>query len=300
MLKPLTLRRNTALRKLISTFTLLVLCGCTTFSLVPTSSEPVEATSLPTETRTPTLAASPTATLKPSPTATPTAEMVNQVCSPLKDIELHDLHSITSQGFTPPAPYQDDGHPAVDLAFFTFEEMTSMLNHPVQSILSGRVAMVISDRFPYGNAILIETPLERISPAMLGSLSLPTPIPQQNIDIIQPCVSNPLFKDMEPIRMSDSEKSIYILYAHLIEPPTFKVGDEITCGEGIGKAGNSGNSAAEHLHLESRVGPSEAQFNLFSTYDPESTVIERWNYCIWVSSGKFQPIDPTMLWQYAP
>ncbi len=107
-------------------------------------------------TRTPLPTASPTPKTNPSPT--PTREQVNGICSPLKDIELGDLHSITSQSFTPPAPYKDDGHPAVDLAFFTFKEMPSMIGHPVQSIFPGTVVQVLADRYPYGNAILIETP----------------------------------------------------------------------------------------------------------------------------------------------
>ena len=283
---------------LLTAFSALLISGCS--GIPDTTGTPTPAAQIPTASVTPTATPVPTNTLQPSPTTTPTFEPINRVCSPLKGIELRDLHSITSQSFAPPASYKDDGHPAVDLAFFTFKGLPTVLGHPVQSILSGTVIMVLNDRFPYGNAILIETPIELLSAELLSAISLPTPIPQDNIDLVQPCASDPLFKEMPPILMSESNRSIYILYGHLLEKPEIEIGARVTCGDEIGKVGNSGNSAAEHLHLETRYGPSDAQFGVVSMYAPESTTEERYRYCIWTSSGKFQPFDPASLWQQQP
>jgi len=279
---------------------LLSLSSCSGFSTETAASIPVdvEPDSIAQVTRTPLPTASPTPKTNPSPT--PTREQVNGICSPLKDIELRDLHSITSQSFTPPAPYKDDGHPAADLAFFTFKEMPSMIGHPVQSIFPGTVVQVLADRYPYGNTILIETPLDGISADLINILVLPTPIPQENLDLVQPCISDPLFKDIPPLEMSDSSKSLYVLYAHLLEEPVLKIGEEVFCGQKIGFVGNTGNSAAEHLHLETRIGPSGAAFGSLAMYTPDATIEERYSYCIWTSSGRFQPFNPVTLWEQEP
>ncbi len=44
---------------------------------------------------------------------------------------------------------------------------------PVQAVLPGRVALVVSGRFPYGNAVLVETPLDALPAAWLEALDLP-------------------------------------------------------------------------------------------------------------------------------
>ncbi len=247
-------------------------------------------------TATPTRAPTP----QPSPTPTATIEPVRMICSPLQDIEPRDLHKITSQGFTPPAPFEDNGHPAVDLAFYTYKEMPSMIGHPVQSIFPGTVSLVIDDRYPYGNAIMIETPLELISNELLGSMTLPTPIPQENLDLLRPCDSNPIFENIVPLAWSEGSKSIYLLYAHLLEKPGLVAGESVSCGQVVGAVGSSGNSAEEHLHLEARVGPASAKFGNLAMYSPDATIKERYSYCIWTSSGRFQTFNPVMLWEQEP
>ncbi|HNR01304.1 MAG TPA: M23 family metallopeptidase [Anaerolineaceae bacterium] len=233
----------------------------------------------------------------PSPTPTATLQPSGVICSPLSGIELGDLHKITSQGYTPPAPYKDDGHPAVDLAFFTFKEMPSMIGHPVQSILPGKVSLVIDNQYPYGNAVMIETPLDLITLDLVNSLSLPTPIPQENLELLRPCDSDPAFESMVPLKWSDDSKSVFVLYAHLLEKPDLKVGETISCGQEIGAVGNTGNSAAEHLHLETRIGPAGARFGTLAMYAPEASVEERYSYCIWTTSGRFQSFNPVNLWE---
>jgi murein DD-endopeptidase MepM/ murein hydrolase activator NlpD len=276
----------------------LVATGCSSSFPQPPTPTPVMTT--PTFHATTTPSPSHTATQNPTPAFTATLQPAIKACSPLKDIELSDLHKIMSQGFTPPAPYKDDGHPAIDLAFFTFKELPSMIGHPVQSIFPGIVNLVIVDRFPYGNAVLIETPLNVLSAEWVSALPIPTAIPQENLDLVRPCDSDPLFADMTPIEWDGSRKSVYVLYAHLLEKPSVRAGDVVNCGQVIGAAGNTGNSAAEHLHLEARVGPAGAQFGTLAMYSPDATIEERYRYCIWSSSGRFQSFNPVILWEQEP
>lgn len=241
-----------------------------------------------------------TPTKLPNPTKTATIEPVSVICSPLKDVEVSDLHKITSQGFTPPAPFKDDGHPAIDLAFYSFNELPSMIGHPVHAILPGTVSLVIEDRYPYGNAVMIETPLKLISYGKQNSITLPTPIPQGNLDLLRPCDSDPMFADMAPLDWSEGTKSIYVLYAHLLEKPRVVPGESITCGQEVGAVGSTGNSAEEHLHLETRIGPADAQFGPLAMYSPDAVTEERYSYCIWTSSGRFQAFNPVVLWEQGP
>ncbi len=172
-----------------------------------------------------------------------------------------------------------------------------MLGHPVQAILPGKVVMVVDDRFPYGHMILIETPMEMLPDGILPPGVLPTPIPADNIALFDPCAQNPLFEDMPSIQMDVQHRSIYSLYSHLKDKPAFDVGDMVTCGQTVGTVGITGNSVAEHLHLEIRIGPSAALFDTFAMYQPDVTAEERYNYCIWSTSGRFQAIDPARLWE---
>lgn len=253
------------------------------------------------EVHTPTITPSPTNTpaftLTPSPSPTVTLEPVTSISSPLADIELSELQSITSQGFSSPSAFVDDGHPAVDLAFFTFEDLPSMYGHPVQAVLPGTVVMAIEDRFPYGSMILIETPLEWLADDLLPMNAIPTPIPDGNIDMFNPCTHDPLYTGLAPIEMSNQSRSLYTLYSHLLQKPTYEPGDMVGWGEVIGAVGLTGNTVAEHLHLEMRIGPSDAKFNSFAMYKPEATIEERYYYCSWSTSGRFQPIDPAQFWE---
>lgn len=257
-----------------------------------------QATVMPTTTAFPSTAPSftpqPSLTSTPEPTPTSTATLIPYagVCSPLNGIGLNELHSITSNNFSYPSPFSDLGHPGVDLAFFQHGSFSTMVGLPVQSVLPGRVVQVVDDRFPYGNMILIETPLNALSTDLIRSLSIPTPIPEENIDAWSTCA-----KDMSPIAWSEDSKSLYLLYSHLESRPDFQVGDAVGCGQIIGAVGITGNSVAEHLHLEMRIGPSNAQFGSIATYTEQATAEERYNYCIWSISGRFQAIDPAIFWK---
>ena len=148
-----------------------------------------------------------------------------------------------------------------------------------------------------GGMILIETPMEMLPDGILPPGVLPTPIPADNIALFDPCAQNPLFEDMPSIQMDVQHRSVYSLYSHLKDKPAFQVGDMVTCGQTVGTVGITGNSVAEHLHLEIRIGPSAALFDTFAMYQPDVTAEERYNYCIWSTSGRFQAIDPARLWE---
>lgn len=238
-----------------------------------------------------------TATLAPTPTATQ-LPLVSGGVSPLQGIENSELRLVTSNPFKFKYPYveasgSDYNHTGIDLAFFKFKDFTTVLGHPIQSVLPGKVVESLSDRWPYGNMILIETPLSRLSPEYLAALALPAPYPETEISAHSSCLPDPT-----RIAWSQTETSLYIVYAHMESPSSFKAGDEVNAGDVIGAVGHSGNAivGAEHLHLEVRLGPSDAQFGTISDYKPDSTEEERYNYCIWALSEVFQPIDPTTLW----
>ncbi len=133
----------------------------------PAAIQPATATSNP-----------PTATITPlAPTATLTATPRVEVCSPLQGITLGEIPQIVTNGFDPPRPGEDDGHQGVDLAFYRFGDQVGMAGLPILSVLSGRVAAAVKDRPPYGNMIIIETPLESVPSAWNTALQLPTLMP---------------------------------------------------------------------------------------------------------------------------
>ena len=161
---------------------------------------------------------------------------------------------------------------------------------PVQAVLEGHVALVVGGRFPYGNAVLIETPLDSLPPAWLEVLDLPSipAIPQ---------VSNALTCPT-PAALPDQDTqalSLYLLYAHMLEPPSVQAGDPVACGQAIGAIGSSGNALNPHLHLEVRVGPTGARFPGMAHYDASAKPEEMSAYCQWRVSGNFVHIDPLLL-----
>jgi len=262
----------------------LLLSGCDTSPISEPTSTSAAAivTSIPTTPPTTT----PTATVIP----TPTQEMATGVCSPLVGISLEKLYRITSNPYVSPNPYVESGHPAIDISFYRFEQFTTFVNFPLQAVLPGKVVQVENNRFPYGYMLLVETPLSQVDTTFLSSIPQPTPLPESVYTIDERC---PLTGN--PVTWDTSSKSLYVLYAHLSQLPDFNVGDGISCGQPIGFAGTTGNSAEDHLHLEMRIGPSNAQFNSIATQHSSATLEERYNYCIWSLSGVFQPFDPAIL-----
>lgn len=238
----------------------------------------------------------PTLTLPPTETplpATPTPDYINEICSPLQDVSLEELPSILTQPFKTPSPAKDDGHHGADFAFFRFKDYVGIEGLPILAAIEGEVVTILNDRPPYGYAIIIETPLDNIDPALLSAMQLPAAE-----DPVEPApnVNCPPTGELT-FTLSENDRSLYILYAHLRDIPTVQVGEHVQCGQTIGVVGNSGEgfSTNPHLHFETRVGPSGARFESMAYYTVQSTEAERYNYCIWRVINLFQLFDPMIL-----
>jgi murein DD-endopeptidase MepM/ murein hydrolase activator NlpD len=88
---------------------------------------------------------------------------------------------------------------------------------------------------------------------------------------------------------------MYILYAHLENPPEFMLGDQVGCGDVFGSIGDSGNALAPHLHVEMRYGYSAGIVGSMAHYDVSADEQEMSNYCRWRVSGLYRIIDPMEL-----
>ncbi len=234
----------------------------------------------------------PTENESTAPTVTQPA--LSQVCSPLYGFQLVQLGEIISTPFDPPAPGQDSGHHGVDFGFYSYGAFTKMEGLPVQSILSGRVSAVIDDRPPYGNMAIIETPLSSLPESWQKYIAA---LPAQADYKLDGRLVCPTPEETTP---PQTEKSLYILYAHLADPPSFSIGDPVGCGQQFGFVGNTGFSGNAHLHLEMRLGPSEAQFLHLAHYVNNATSEEMAGYCYWRISPDFRLLDPLDLLQKNP
>jgi murein DD-endopeptidase MepM/ murein hydrolase activator NlpD len=156
----------------------------------------------------------------------------------------------------------------VDFSYWHYQDRDSMLREPVQSILPGVVSSVLNDLYPYGNMVMIETPQSEL--------------PHEVINLL---------------KMGEGQ-SLYHLYAHLNLPPQVKLGEAVTACQSLGEVGESGNTDIPHLHLETRVGPSDAAFASMRFYDTRATIQEMENYKLWRTSGEFTHFDPMLLLTY--
>lgn len=266
---------------------LVILSGCSPIKIQSTlittaTNAAISVTSEP-STSTPTS----TATIQPTsiPTLDPTS--VFTVSSPLEGIQLNELSSIVSSPFSLPGLAMDDGHHGTDFAFWSRGTYTTMVGLPIHSVLSGRVAGVINDIKPYGNLIIIETPLDTFTENFRNLLSPPvqqTPYPYN--PRMQFCTS------LKEQSWSVSTASLYLLYGHMLEPSPLKVGDLVKSGETIGQVGSTGMSVNAHLHLEMRWGPGGTEFASMNYYNPAATQEEMDNYCEWRISGRYVLLDP--------
>jgi len=259
----------TALEKglcLLCAFFMLLLAACVPVTPVPS----------PTTTATATLTA--TATFAPSATAGPTSFFTSTItptpviglCSPLAVTPWTDLWKIDWNPFNMPSHYdgtkfRDNGHPGVDLVYYSRYGRPGIMGEGVQSVLDGRIASVIKNRMPYGNMVMTETPYDRIPPDLLA---------------------------LVPIPVGDS---LYVVYAHLRDPASFEPGEPVRCGEAFGRVGMSGMATGPHLHFETRWGPPGASFASMSYYTADYTDEEVKNYVLWRMSGIYVPFDPMTL-----
>lgn len=241
--------------------------------------------------------AAPLPTLAPSATPTAAVEAVVNVlpepavCSPLAGYALSDLTNMIVNPYLPPRPGSDDPHQGVDLGILDAVQGYALAGNPVQAVLAGKVVGVTADRFPYGNMLMIETPLEVQPPAFAPALVLPTPLPAR---LPRGALTCPELNILPAA--ADAPRSLYLLYAHMLNPPAAKVGDQIGCGQEIGAIGQSGNALNPHIHVEVRVGPANQTFSSMAHYDPSADYEEMAAYCLWRVSGVYQTIDPGCLW----
>jgi len=209
----------------------------------------------------PTLTATSLPKIEPSPTPIPESE----ICSPLVSAKRSELNGIVSDGFNPPPSGQDGRHQGVDFAYYRKFGRESIAGDGVQAILTGKVSALILDRFPYGNALMTETP----------SLLVPSWL-------------------RERLELNQSE-SLYVLYAHLAEFYLGEIGEAISSCQWIGTVGKSGNAAVAHLHLEIRIGEQGQIFPSMAYYVTTASQEERQTYLRWRTSGEFRAIDPLIV-----
>lgn len=186
----------------------------------------------------------------------------------------------------------------IDLAYWSRGERKTMLGHPILSVLDGQVAAALPLRQPYGYAVIVETHLTSLPAGWLDVAVVPTPAPT-----VQPAANLycPPGSEVDALAAAagsarfPQDYSLYLLYAHLDQPPAVELGQSVACGQVIGAAGTTGNSVNIHLHLETRLGPSGATFTSMDHYDNAATNLEMSNYCAWRVSGLFQLFDPLKL-----
>jgi murein DD-endopeptidase MepM/ murein hydrolase activator NlpD len=207
----------------------------------------------------------PTATY--TSTATPTATEIQRImCSPLQDETIASIWEIITNVYDPPPPGRDDHHHGVDLAYYRRGNRLSIEGEVVQAVMPGTIAASIQDRLPYGNMVIVETPQSMIPKVIIDKFN------------IKP------------------GESLYSLYAHMQQSPEVGMGDEVSCGQALGRVGTTGYEIVNpHLHLEIRVGPSGSRFANMVFYDTSATVEEMDNYMRWRTSGEFTPMDPMLV-----
>jgi murein DD-endopeptidase MepM/ murein hydrolase activator NlpD len=252
---------------------------------------------LPTVTQAPTVAQLPTVTesaaLQPSPTPAPTETTpAFSVCSPLNGVSIADLPGAVSNPYHPPIPGRDDPHAGVDLADRQPRTQIALAGREVDAVLTGRVSAAIKDRFPFGNAVIVETSLSTLPGDFLSRLALPA---VQDIlappgPLTCPAVTIPPAWDF-------TNPSLYLLYAHMQSAPEVRSGDAVGCGQRLGQVGQTGNALNPHLHLEIRAGPGRASFSSLAHYTDSASPEEMRNYCAWSVSGLFQLADPLGLFR---
>jgi murein DD-endopeptidase MepM/ murein hydrolase activator NlpD len=229
------------------------------------------------------------------PTATPDIPLAPLVCSPLDGIRIDDLSGHIVNPFQPPPPGSDDPHQGVDLADLYPGSAVARAGRSVQAALAGRVASVIRNRFPYGNAILIETSLGSLPAAWLEALQVPTLEPALPARSALTCPTPQV-----PAVWNLAQRSLYLLYAHMQQTPSLQPGETVSCGERLGAVGSTGNALNPHLHLEARVGPAGVDFTSMAHYDASASPAEMRAYCDWRVGGLFQLIDPMRVFTNSP
>lgn len=182
---------------------------------------------------------------------------------PLSGLTAADMPLVISQTYSVTDEHRDVGHHGVDLGYYDYKGKY-IYNLPINSIFAGTVAGIIHDRPPLGFAVMVETPYNSLPDEYRTALNI------------------------------QSDESLYILYAHMVEAPRYLVGDAIAWQQQIGNVGKS-QTVEAHLHLETRVGKSGFTFNSMAFYDTSASEEEMNTYLRWRTSGDFRPFDPMKL-----
>lgn len=290
------MRKSNYLHVIFALIVAAVFAGCELHAQEAVKTTEFLATVLTISTVTPTIQSLPSTT--PSPPAPPTLEKIDtpstfEVCSPLLDYTIEAIPMMVVNPYLPPPTGRDEPHQGVDIAVRSQDGGRALEGNTVQSILSGQVAGVVDDRFPYGNAVIIETKFAELPAEINGKFSAPATPP-----VINPALTCP---DLTTIEFSRSDQtSIYVIYAHLKEAVELKQDDNIQCGQNLGVIGSTGNAINPHLHLEARVGPSDVRIASMAHYDTSATAEEMASYCLWRVSGVFQVLNPFVLLGLTP
>ena len=161
----------------------------------------------------------------------------------------------------PDGTYSDEGHHGSDLGYYT-RDGALFTGTGVRSAFVGKVAGLVMDRPPYGNAVVIESSFANI-PADVR----------------------------EVIGMVQGD-ALYTLYAHLQNVVSLEPGTGLDCGETFAETGLTGFTGGPHLHIEIRLGPPGQVFDSMGFYRADMSEIERSNYLLWRTSGQFRLVDP--------
>jgi murein DD-endopeptidase MepM/ murein hydrolase activator NlpD len=202
------------------------------------------------------------------PTLVPELQPAFEICSPLSIHSLQELSEIISDPYRPPPPSKEERHQGVDFSYYRRGDRLSIRGVGVQSVLSGSVAMALGETFPYGNVIIIETPQDSLSLNLAQDLGIAP------------------------------GESIYVLYAHLENPPEVTLDQRVNACQPLGEVGMSGNAGVPHLHIETRIGPAGTRFTGMRFYDTLASQLERDNYLLWRTSGVYRHFNPMDLLLY--
>jgi murein DD-endopeptidase MepM/ murein hydrolase activator NlpD len=232
-----------------------------TLEVKPT--EPLETIPPPTATGTPTTIVQIIGS--PTPTSDSTTIPSLQLCSPLEIHPLEELPEIIGDPYDPPRPGREERHHGTDFGYYHYQDRDSMLGEPVQSILPGTAASVLDGQYPYGNMLIVESTRSDLPGDLLDKMEIP------------------------------EDQSLYVLYAHLDQPPMVALGERVVACQELGVVGMSGNTDIPHLHIETRLGPAGQVFESMRFYDTSATQAELDTYVLWRTSGIFQHFDPLVI-----
>jgi len=239
----------------------------------------------------PELTSTSTANIKPTSTNTPIpTETPISVGSPLGEYSIDALIDMISNPYIPPQNGSDDPHQGVDFSVVDPELVIALKGSPVKSILKGEVVSVIYNRFPYGNAIMVETAIKELPQSWqnrLGGIVKPEPF---GLSTNLTCP-----KGWDSSRDATEDLSLFVLYAHMDDLSDIDVGQIVESGDHLGIVGDSGNALAPHLHVEMRYGYSGSISGSMAHYDVTASQEEMLNYCKWRVSGLFRLVDPMTL-----